>query len=304
MVINNFEINVLVNGRRVKHYTHQGKTYVESKEGSNYTLEVKNNTPNRILVVSSVDGLSVLSGQPASDSDTGYVVDAYSKMEIKGFRYSDDAVGSFVFTSKRKNDSYAATKGNQQNCGIIGVRVFNEVVRPPIVVREKEYVPYNLWKWPYTHPTYPYPYDIIYGSGGTSAVDAPSLCTCDIPTEVKSSPVYGVGGMSSGTITGLDNSVGCQSINCYSPIEDDLGILRDAGPQNFDMATKWGNKVESKVTNVEFERGGLVYTQDIYYASRQSLIEMGIPMTSHQKIAKGPESFPGNYAKPPKGWIG
>jgi hypothetical protein len=148
MVSNNFEINVLVNGRRVKHYTHQGKTYVESKEGSNYTLEVKNNTPNRILVVSSVDGLSVLSGQPASDSDTGYVVDAYSRMEIKGFRYSDDAVGSFEFTSKRKNDSYAATKGNQQNCGIIGVRVFNEVVRPPIVVKEKEYVPYYPWKWP------------------------------------------------------------------------------------------------------------------------------------------------------------
>ena len=37
-------------------------------------------------------------------------------MKIKGFRYSDDKVGAFKFTSKNK--SYAASKGEAQNVSI------------------------------------------------------------------------------------------------------------------------------------------------------------------------------------------
>lgn len=81
--------------------------------------------------------------------------------------------------------------------------------------------------------------------------------------------------------------------------------LSNAGNEvlrGFDMGTKWGEAKESKVVEVEFERGTLALTTNIYYASRQSLIEMGVPIGSEKQVSF-PEPFvESKYAKPPKGW--
>ena len=66
------------------------------------------------------------------------------------------------------------------------------------------------------------------------------------------------------------------------------------------MGSDWGTNKESKVTNVSFDRGQLVYSTDIYYASREALIEMGVPVIKEVQVAY-PKSFNG-YATPPKGW--
>ena len=83
--------------------------------------------------------------------------------------------------------------------------------------------------------------------------------------------------------------------------------LNNAGTdalRGFDMSTKWGEAKESKVVEVEFERGSLVLTTNIYYASRQSLIEMGVPLGSEKQVSF-PEPFvDSKYAKPPKNWKG
>jgi hypothetical protein len=76
------------------------------------------------------------------------VVDPYSKVEIKGFRYSDDNVGAFEFTRKKDNDSYAATKGNQKNCGVIGFRLYNEIYRPIWKVQNCTLKPTPWPVWP------------------------------------------------------------------------------------------------------------------------------------------------------------
>jgi hypothetical protein len=69
------------------------------------------------------------------------------------------------------------------------------------------------------------------------------------------------------------------------------------------MGTGWGTRKESKVMEVDFKKGLFAYSLDIYYASRQSLIELGVPIQSNVKVAF-PESFPKKYATPPSGWNG
>ena len=85
-----YDVNVLVNGSRCKQYTHGGRNYIEAKDGSEWYFQIQNNTPSRVLAICSVDGLNVLSGEIATENDTGYVIDAYHSQKIKGFRFSDD----------------------------------------------------------------------------------------------------------------------------------------------------------------------------------------------------------------------
>jgi hypothetical protein len=87
-----------------------------------------------------------------------------------------------------------------------------------------------------------------------------------------------------------------RSMNCCSnPAPEPLG---------FDMGTRYGESKESRVIEVEFEKGILAFTTSIYYASRQSLIEMGVPLTNEKQVSF-PEPFAGNkYSVPPKDWKG
>ena len=82
-------------------------------------------------------------------------------------------------------------------------------------------------------------------------------------------------------------------------------MLRSAvKPQGFDMGTKYGDAKESKVIEVEFEKNTLTLTQNIYYASRESLIEMGVPLGSEKQVSF-PEPFQGSkYSIPPVDWNG
>ncbi len=73
--------------------------------------------------------------------------------------------------------------------------------------------------------------------------------------------------------------------------------------ENFDMGTEFGRKETSKVQNVSFDRGCLAQSFDIYYASRESLISMGVPINNILSTNL-PQSFPNEYCTPPKGWNG
>ncbi len=120
------DVNILVNGSRVKQYHHDGKIFVEAKHNSEYTIEIKNNTWKRILAVCSVDGLDILTGKKAREDNPGYVISGMSSGKFDGFRVSNEKVAKFVFGAK--GDSYAASKedGSEKNVGVIGIRVFEE----------------------------------------------------------------------------------------------------------------------------------------------------------------------------------
>ncbi len=84
-----------------------------------------------------------------------------------------------------------------------------------------------------------------------------------------------------------------------------LNAIDNAQPKKgFDMGTSWGEATQSKVVEVTFEKGVLTSTFEIYYASRESLIEMGVPITNDKQVAFPIAFSDSKYATPPKGWNG
>jgi hypothetical protein len=285
----NFDINVLVNGNRCKFYHHQGKTFIEAKHGSEYELEIKNNTWGRVLSLTSVDGLNVLNGTPATDDDPGYVIPAYSPLRIKGFRYSNDEVAAFKFSSK--DGSYAHAVGGceaAKNCGVIGFKLYNEVVK------------FSLPNWNITWQNQP---NWGNATGGLYGAGRYGYTTSDDPMDFDSGPQIG---------SSCCGGTSCSSGPTYNASIHNKGLSSKGSGQmkcsnsplrSFDMGSTWGQKIESKVVETDFEKGCLTFNLDIYYASRQSLIDMGVPINVGHQVSF-PQSFPNKYATPPSGWRG
>jgi hypothetical protein len=120
-------LDVLVDGRQLRTVAHEGKVYLPVPcWGTEYVIRVRNNGPRRVEAVVSVDGLSVISGRPASEEQRGYLVDPYSEILIKGWRRSRDTVAAFTFEDR--DQSYASRMGHPENVGVIGLVAFEEEI--------------------------------------------------------------------------------------------------------------------------------------------------------------------------------
>lgn len=265
-------VQVIVNGRPVKTYTHDGRTYIEGKHNTQYSIRVHNNTYGRICAVVSVDGLDVISGERATPNGQGYLISSKSYVDINGFRASEDHVGAFKFSTK--DSSYAATKGKQavQNVGIIGAIAYEEKASPI------SYALYGSWG-PINRPSRPR-YSEPYWLGASQ-----SYCSSDVDSVATAScsdwmqPEYS------------------RSVNYCATVDDGSRKLAC-----FDMGTTWGDKVESKVTYNEFNRGDQIADVGVHYASRNALLSMGIDLYPKPAIEKLPSAFDRQFAKPPAGW--
>lgn len=101
-----------------------GRNFVVGAAGERYAIVIRNHSNHRFETIASVDGLDVLSGQPASFSRRGYVLSGNGTLVIDGFRQSYDSVAAFRFGAV--TDSYAAKTGTARNVGVIGVAFFAE----------------------------------------------------------------------------------------------------------------------------------------------------------------------------------
>ena len=109
-------------------YYHRGEWWVAGTPGARYAITIRNRTGGRLLAVTSVDGVNVLSGESAAWNQTGYVFGPGQGYQVTGWRKSDADVAAFTFTASP--NSYAARTGRPENVGVIGVAVFRE--RTPI----------------------------------------------------------------------------------------------------------------------------------------------------------------------------
>ncbi|MET0533047.1 MAG: hypothetical protein ABW171_02380 [Steroidobacter sp.] len=105
-------------------YVHEDELYVAGEPGHQYEIRLRNRSNERLLAVTSVDGVNVISGETAATEQSGYVLPAWDSVEIDGWRKSMDEVATFYFT--RLSKSYAARTGRPENVGAIGVAVFRE----------------------------------------------------------------------------------------------------------------------------------------------------------------------------------
>lgn len=117
-------MEIVVNGKPIKKYQHNGQIWVEGREGSKYSLRFINNTSNRVLAVASVDGKSIMDGTPASHSSGGYVLRPYQTATIPGWFRDNEHAAQFEFVNVAQ--SYAAQTGQADNIGVIGCAFFAE----------------------------------------------------------------------------------------------------------------------------------------------------------------------------------
>jgi hypothetical protein len=130
-------LEILSGSKPMRTIQHKGKTYLPvPKVGAEYEIRVWNHGPHRIVAIVSVDGLSVMNGQPASESQSGYIVAPNSQIHIQGWRRSLDAVAAFAFVDREK--SYASLTGRPENIGVIGLIAIEELVQTPRPLAEKQ----------------------------------------------------------------------------------------------------------------------------------------------------------------------
>jgi hypothetical protein len=115
-------------GVTLRTYYARGEYWVAGDPGAHYAIEIRNCAGGRLLAVTSVDGINVLSGDTAGFDQAGYVFDPGERYQIAGWRKSNSEVAAFTFTAA--GDSYAARTGRAANVGVIGVALFRERPQP------------------------------------------------------------------------------------------------------------------------------------------------------------------------------
>jgi hypothetical protein len=120
----NVEVYDRTAGRTLPIYEYEGRLYVAGEPRHQYELRIRNPSGGRVLAVTSVDGVNVITGQTAAEQQSGYVLDPWDSVRIEGWRKSLDDVATFYFT--RLSDSYAARTGRPHDVGVIGVALFRE----------------------------------------------------------------------------------------------------------------------------------------------------------------------------------
>lgn len=112
------------------------KRYLEAKSGENYSIVLRNNTPERVGVVLAVDGRNIITGKRSSlgNNERMYILDPHSSAKLEGWRTDEETVHAFYFTDV--SDSYAVrTFGDFSAMGVIAVAVFREKERPMLYER-------------------------------------------------------------------------------------------------------------------------------------------------------------------------
>jgi hypothetical protein len=109
---------------------YRGEYWVAGTPGARYAIEIRNRLGERLLAVTSVDGVNVVSGATAGWDQTGYVFSPGERYQITGWRKTDAEVAAFTFTESP--NSYAERTGRPANVGVIGVAIFRERQPQPV----------------------------------------------------------------------------------------------------------------------------------------------------------------------------
>jgi hypothetical protein len=254
-----------------REYVHHDQTYVEGVGGARYALRIKNVSAGRILVVASVDGLDVASGEDASYSNGGMVLASNQSYDFEGYRLDADTVATFRFGGV--GASYAAQMGKPRNIGVIGVALFEEKVAPP-PPPPVHYAspPITMGAPPMAPPGFgpPPPMQAFGGPPPPAMAPPPMAARPQAPAPVPAAP--------------------------------------KAAPAPQSLGTAFGERREAKTQSTKFERAthSPAAVLSLRYEHREALRALGIPIDdlARRETANPFPAEPGPFAKPPPGWRG
>lgn len=310
-------MEVHINGKSIKRFSHEGKLFIEGHHDSEYAIRVQNNTNRRVLAILSVDGVNVVNGTEAKEASTGYVIAAYGAITVKGFRESNDHIGTFKFSTKEKSYTKTTATGSMQDCGVIGCMIVEEKVKPISIPTMLD------WEWRPSQTVFktitPYIGDSITSTGNGLMGVFYNTCGPDNGEKIRgcvpdmqsysSSLTLGdrIGSKSvqsanlMGSVTPSSKKVMMSSGANINNVDTSSHVPGDA--KDFDLGTAWGQRVLDKVEYVDFERGDIAETIVIYYASRDVLLSQGVSLVVKKAISF-PNAFPAQYCKAPPGYNG
>lgn len=270
MIKSNYEFEVLIHGSAAKEYYHEGSYYIEGKQGSRFSLKMRNNSNERALFVPTVDGLSIMDGKEGSFKSGGYIVNAYDSLTIDGWRTSDDNIAEFFFSTPKESYAKKMSKGN--NLGVIGCAVFKEKEKVKVVEKiiiEKEQCNHHHCNW--NCPNYWPTFTVNSGSNGGSAFFTSTSLNCN------TSGTYEL------------SSASLKSTTKSSSMDMSAGL-----------GTGFGQDKYSPVITVEFEKESSPTTVfSLFYNTRHNLEAMGVEFKKPVYVA--PSAFPkeNGYCKRP-----
>jgi len=256
-------------GRSLEVYSKDGRSYVIGTPGHEYAVRIRNNSGERILAVTSVDGVNVISGETASPDQSGYVIYPYGSVEIAGWRKSMERTAAFYFTDL--GDSYAARTGRPFNVGVIGVAVFRERRQPPIsYYRDRERRIANAQR------------SAEEGAAADSRAEPSGAPAATVPAPPP--------------VAQSDRPMEPPNERAQPESKDDALLERRGGRLASKLGTGHGRSEESYAQQVRFERASSSpdETVAIQYDRRENLITMGVLPRPRYAQQRSPDPFPGS----------
>lgn len=286
------QFEVRVKGRSIKTYEHEGKTFIEGRKGSDYTLHFYNNSSQRKKIVVSVDGLNIISGDAVWQR--GYVVEPWQTIDIPGWRVNSEKVAAFEFSSIKGSYNQQNDSGEKRNIGVIGCMVFNEKPKPQYYT--------NVHHWHY------YPDTWLTGGMGVGGLGryggtfsgSGSLNTVNL-NNVNDGHYssYNASGIAASATSTPDAMLRSAKATAKSTMKlgklcsDDVSFrLRSAPePEPQSVGTGYGEEKSFKTTTVDYEfEANPVETLLIHYDDWNGLKQRGIIRTRSERK---PQAFPG-----------
>lgn len=259
-------VSVTVNGRTVAtEYKSGNNTFIEGRMGSEFEIEIRNHTPNRVMAIVSVDGLSVINGDSASQESPGYVIAGYGSIKIPGWKLNGQSAAKFTFSGKR--DSYSQlSSGASHNCGVIGVMVWSE---KPVFIPQHSLT-----------DTLPSPWSMPIPKGpimrGTNLWDV-------------TNPTLGT------------YSINSAEVSLNSRGDMNQAVAQAATLNN--LGTSFGKPTDFKTVSTSFIKDAVIETLVMYYDDARGLKARGIEVTRERsRSLETPDPFPGTSCTPPKNW--
>jgi hypothetical protein len=251
------------NGATLPVYYSRGEYWVAGTPGARYAIAIRNKLGERVMAVTSVDGINVVNGATAAWGQTGYVFGPYYNYQITGWRKSDSEVAAFEFSAA--SESYADRTGRPNQVGVVGVALFKERLPEPVAVQVP--MPYRQLR--------EFKESRMDGAG----TPPPAAAS---PAAQKSVAAAGPLGAAAAELTSDRNRA--------ADVQLDQSSARLAMPSP-KLGTGHGQREDSYVSQTSFER---LQSQPneiitIRYDSRENLIAAGV---IHERPAHTPNPFP------------
>jgi hypothetical protein len=311
------QVELVSNNQVLRKINHGGQDYIEAPPEGAYQIRLTNNSPHRCLAVVTVDGLNVNDGTDGAYDGSGYALDPWRSITLKGWLRSNSEVAAFEF---RPNEgSYVNQTGRgTKNTGIVGVAVFDEKIRPviavppPLIIEHHHHHPQPV-VWP-IFPQVPrgpfwldYPQTICSSEPGVRGLgDVPSTLSSVAPPMTTASYSAGDGPATKGIRSAAPRGGGPRTVKRSARVAPE-GEVKTSG--SLDLGTGYGSRQTQHTTFVSFERASSSpsFVVTLRYAVRAKLAEWGVPVDAPVAVAPAaPSAFPAapGFAQPPAGWGG